>query len=260
VKIEIVGRGKVGRALHARAQERRATLITTLHASSDRIERESGADLLVLAVPDGAIAEVAARLDADLPSAVPFVHCAGAMPAEIALSSGRPTGAMHPVVSFAQPSETLLEGRTFTLRGHPEAVRLGSELARTLGARPLWIREAGPAYHAASAITANGAVALAHLSVSMLERLDVARDDGAAAIAGLLRSVADNIETLGVPAALTGPIARGDVEVVRMHRDALDPDTRRAYDAVGKLVLRAAVDRGLEETAAAALASLLDED
>jgi predicted short-subunit dehydrogenase-like oxidoreductase (DUF2520 family) len=211
-------------------------------------------------VPDGAIAELASRLDHAFPGSVPFVHCAGNIAAELELPSGRPTGAMHPVVSFARPSETALAGRTFTLRGHPEAIRGGARLARELGARPLPIGDAGPAYHAASAIAANGAVALAHLAVAMLANLGIARDDAAIAIAGLLHSVADNVETLGVPGALTGPIARGDVDVVRMHREALEAEMRRAYDSVSRLVLHAAVERGLDDDAAAALAAMLEVD
>lgn len=259
MNVAIFGRGKVGSALHARACERTG-LMATLHPSREAPTGLGRVDLVVLAVPDASIAGVAAHLDGALPASVPFVHCAGTMPAETPLPSGRPTGAMHPIVSFARPVETSVLGRTFSLRGHPDAVRAAEELTRSLGAAPLVIDDAGPAYHAASAVTANGSVALAHLAVQILAPLGIRERDASVAMAGLLRSVADNVEALGVPAALTGPVARGDVEVVRMHRDALDPATRKAYDAVSRLVLRSAVARGLDERAAEAIEALLEEE
>jgi predicted short-subunit dehydrogenase-like oxidoreductase (DUF2520 family) len=257
MRLAIFGRGKVGSALHARASEREG-LSSALHSSRGVPPRDRDVELVILAVPDATIEEVAARLDPAFAPSIPFVHCAGTMPAETPLPSQRPTGAMHPIVSFARPVETRVEGRTFTLRGHPDALRRASAFARHLGAIALPIADAGPAYHAASAITANGAVALTHLAVGILKSLDIDEHDGAVAMAGLLRSVADNVESLGVPAALTGPIARGDAQVVAMHRGALDAETRRAYDAVGRLILRAAIDGGLDARAADALARLLE--
>jgi predicted short-subunit dehydrogenase-like oxidoreductase (DUF2520 family) len=57
---------------------------------------------------------------------------------------------------------------------------------------------------------ANGAAALAAGGLDLLERAHVARDVGAAMLGPLLRSVADNVERLGMPDALTGPVRRGD--------------------------------------------------
>lgn len=254
MKIALFGRGKVGRALHARAVER--GIDATLFASGEA-PTVTDVDLVVTAVPDLAIAETWARLDPAFDPAIPFVHCAGTMPATTTLPSGRPTGAMHPVVSFARPHETEVAGRTFTVRGSDAVVQAASHLTRALGAVPLPIDDAGPAYHAASAIAANGAVALVQIAVEILVELGIEARGASVMMAGLLHSVADNVEALGVPAALTGPIARGDVEVVRMHRDALHGEAREAYDAVSRLILRAAKARGLGDVAARAIDELL---
>jgi predicted short-subunit dehydrogenase-like oxidoreductase (DUF2520 family) len=106
----------------------------------------------------------------------------------------------------------------------------------------------GPAYHAAAALVANGAAALAHAGVDVLVALGIERREAARTLAGLLRSVADNVAHVGVPDALTGPIARGDAATVRLHRAALarlGKDELAAYDAVAPVIVRTASDAGL---------------
>ncbi|NNE18331.1 MAG: DUF2520 domain-containing protein, partial [Myxococcales bacterium] len=73
------------------------------------------------------------------------------------------------------------------------------------------------------------------------------------AIGGLLQSVAENVQSLGVPGALTGPIARGEAEVVANHRAALrglSPDARSAYDALVPIIVRCARAAGLAQAKA----------
>jgi predicted short-subunit dehydrogenase-like oxidoreductase (DUF2520 family) len=116
------------------------------------------------------------------------------------------------------------------------------------------IAETGDAgYHAAAALAANGAVALAFTSVRVLERLGFDRRDAECAIGGLLQSVGENVQSLGVPAALTGPIARGEAEAVQKHRKALrrlDRDALGAYDAVVPIIVRCARAMGLSRSKA----------
>jgi predicted short-subunit dehydrogenase-like oxidoreductase (DUF2520 family) len=68
-----------------------------------------------------------------------------------------------------------------------------------------------------------------------------------------LRTVGENVARVGTPAALTGPIVRGDAATVRAHRDALDavdPDARAAYDALAPHVLACALAAGLDRARA----------
>jgi predicted short-subunit dehydrogenase-like oxidoreductase (DUF2520 family) len=73
------------------------------------------------------------------------------------------------------------------------------------------------AYHAAAGLVANGAAALAAVGAQLLERAGVPRKDAPKMLGPLLRSVADNVETLGFPEALTGPVRRGDATGVAKH-------------------------------------------
>jgi predicted short-subunit dehydrogenase-like oxidoreductase (DUF2520 family) len=72
-------------------------------------------------------------------------------------------------------------------------------------------------YHAAAALVANGAAALAAVGSLLLERAGVPSEDAPRMLGPLLRSVADNVERLGLPKALTGPVRRGDAQGVQKH-------------------------------------------
>ena len=78
---------------------------------------------------------------------------------------------------------------------------------------------------------------------------------------GLLQSVGENVQTLGVPDALTGPIARGEPATVRKHRQALGRVSRsalRAYDAVVPVIVQCARATGLSSSKAAEIRSAVE--
>jgi predicted short-subunit dehydrogenase-like oxidoreductase (DUF2520 family) len=77
------------------------------------------------------------------------------------------------------------------------------------------------AYHAAAGLVANGAAALAAVGAELLVRANVPRGIAPALLGPLLRSVADNVEALGFPDALTGPVRRGDAAGLEKHLAAL---------------------------------------
>lgn len=212
-----------------------------------------GAEVVVLAVPDAAIESVARRVldrtDAERPPVV--LHCAGALGTEAygRLPERFPTvafGAMHPLVSFAHPKRPPpLAGTCFAVAGAPRARRAARRLARACGATAIGTGPDGihgPAYHAAAALLANGSAALAFVGVGLLRELGLSKRGSEKALGSLLRSVAHNVETLGVPRALTGPVMRGDHATVRRHRRALgrSTDARRAYDALVPVIERCA--------------------
>ncbi len=260
MKIVVVGKGRVGRGL-SRAI-RRAGGSVRLRDSRGDLGRIRG-DVFVLAVADGAIPEVASRLSPALRAGDVVLHCAGALDAEV-LSTCRRTGAavgvLHPLVSFPTADAIPeLEGTTFVIDGGRRAVAAARKIAKLVGARPLVATVHGPAYHAAAALLANGSAALAAVAVELLNRLGVDQDDAEHAIGALLRTVADNIETIGVPDALTGPVARGDAATIRGHRAALRAHRRArgAYEAVGPIILSVAREAGLSGARATAVKKAL---
>lgn len=255
----IYGRGKLGETLFARAEEA-GIPARLLQGRGDEGEAPS-ASLIVLAIPDGAVSERMHALDARFSASIPFVHVAGTLPSRFELPSGRPTGGMHPLISFAsRDHQPRIRGRTFTLRGDQEAIDRARALVLALGGVPLVRELSGPAYHAAAAALANGGVALAELAASILDSLGIEERERNLALAGLLESVADNLRELGPIGALTGPIARGDSQTVEGHRRALSPEARRDYDAIARIILGTAGRAGLDEEARAQILRAIDRD
>jgi predicted short-subunit dehydrogenase-like oxidoreductase (DUF2520 family) len=215
------------------------------------------ADVVVLAVSDGSIETVARKVAPDLRSSATVLHCAGARGVDELRSceaQGAAVGVLHPLVSVPSTrGNPNLRGTTFTVNGSRRAIVTGRRIARACGARTVVAKTSDARYHAAAALAANGAAALAFVSVGVLEGLGFDKRAAERAIGGLLQSVGENVQSLGVPGALTGPIARGDAEAVESHRKALrrvSRNTISAYDAVLPIIVRCARAAGLSQSRA----------
>ncbi|MCK5247023.1 DUF2520 domain-containing protein, partial [Candidatus Bipolaricaulota bacterium] len=132
-----------------------------------------------------------------------------------------------------------------------------------LGGRPQWIRSSDkPLYHASAAMASNYLVALLGDASRLWESFGLSRNNGLHSLLPLVRSTIDNLEGVGFPDALTGPIARGDVDTVRIHLDALttsQPDIIPSYAAMGRRTVKLGLEKGtLSEDAARAIDKLLD--
>jgi predicted short-subunit dehydrogenase-like oxidoreductase (DUF2520 family) len=196
------------------------------------------ADLVVVATPDAAIAEAGLELASALQAGALVVHLSGACPLEELgkLHAERPDvaiGALHPLQSLPTVELGLarLPGSWCAVDGPPAVERL----ALTLGLRPFRVEAAQRAcYHAAATIASNHLVALLGQAVRVAEAAGVPPE----ALLPLVRATVDNVEALGAGDALTGPVARGDVDTVVRHLDALPADARAAYRAVAAEALR----------------------
>ncbi len=218
--IAIVGAGRVG-----------ATLYRLLHADGQRVDKPygrgydgAGAEIVLLAVPDDAIAAAAGAIR---PGPV-LGHLSGAT-GLAALGASRDAFSLHPLMTIT--------GTEHSLAGVPAALAATSEraaaaataVARTLGLQVFAVAEADrAAYHAGSAMAANFLITLQWAAARLL------RDAGVdpAVVLPLARAALDNWAAIG-PAALTGPVARGDEGTVAAHRRAVSeraPDLLRMYD------------------------------
>jgi predicted short-subunit dehydrogenase-like oxidoreductase (DUF2520 family) len=193
-------------------------------------KRRIDADLVILALRDKDVRPCAEELRARAlvgHRRVAVVHCAGALGPEVLdpIRGGRVAVAqMHPMISFAGAREPpTLKGGQLHVDGDAYAVRLARAIVgMRLGMVPRTISGLDrTAYHAAAGLVANGAAALAAGGLDILERAGVDRDVGADMLGPLLRSVAENVERMGLPAALTGPVRRGDAVGVEKHLQIL---------------------------------------
>ncbi|UJR79187.1 Ketopantoate reductase PanG [Sandaracinus amylolyticus] len=248
----VIGRGRLG------GRVARAVSAQLVGGREHSLEVVRAAEVIVIAVPDPAIESVAERIAPVLDASHVVLHCAGSRGRDVLASCaarGASTGVMHPLVAIAS-EESVLADRTFVIDGDARAIDAASRIARACEARVMIAPLHGAAYHAAAALVANGSTALAAVGVSILERLGATREDAERAVAGLLASVAQNVASVGVPRALTGPIARGDAGTVGRHREALaeiDREALAAYDGVAPAVLDVASRAGLDPKARRAI-------
>ncbi len=262
MNVVIVGRGRVGRALAA-GLKGQAVKVSTLGRALTT-SRIATADLVILAVPDDAIAKTAKAITPSLKRGVVVVHCAGALGLDLLQAprqAGAAIGILHPLASCADTrTPTSLSGTTCLVYGDRSAVRQCKRIVGMLDGRAIVRQVDGPTYHAAAALVANGSAALTFAGSRILQRLGFSKREADRALGGLLRTVGDNVANVGTPDALTGPIARGDADTVRMHRRALatlGKATVLTYDRTAAVILECAKAAGLSRSQANKIARAL---
>lgn len=216
--------------------------------------------LVLLAVPDAAIADLAGQLGAC--SGISWrgrvvLHHAGSLglePLDPLRRRGASVGLLHPLQCLGRPeiAAAALRGSRARIEGTPKARLLAIRLARALGLVPLPLRRGlsaadRSAYHAAAALLSNDVVALLDLGADLLVSIGLRRAEAMAALAPLAHGTLAQVEESGLEAALTGPVARGDVKTLQAHLRAL-----RARSTAAEAVHRLLSKRLLRLVAASA--------
>lgn len=256
-------------AVWSRRFERARALAALLPDAEAVADPQTAVDcgmLVVLAVPDSAIAPLCAALRWRPDQAV--VHLAGAYGRELlepAARAGAATGAFHPLQTFAGRTDPAAwHGVGVAIDAEPALARELSVLARLLGAEPFQLEPSQrPLYHAAAALAANGLVALVGTAAELLgQATGLERAQAVRHLLPLLRGVLTNLEQLGLPQALTGPVARADRATLERHLVALEaaaPHAVALYRTLSCAMLPLARERAREDPErSAALATLAD--
>lgn len=237
-RLRVIGAGRAGRSLADALEGAGWDVVGLLGRGHPVATALDGTDLLVVATPDAAIAEVAAAVTPDDRAVI--AHLAGSRGLD-ALSPHHRVAALHPLAALPSPAvgaERLAAGTWFALAGDPLAERVVSDL----GGRWFEVADADrAAYHAAAVLASNHLVAL----FGQVERIAGAISVPAEAYLDLARATLDDVALLGAAGALTGPVARGDWETVARHLAALDPGEREAYRALAAAARRLVDDKGL---------------
>jgi len=263
--VGVVGAGRVGAVLGAalsRAGHRVVAASGVSDASVARAARllpgvpllpadevAGRAGLLLLAVPDDALADLVAGLAATgaVRPGTLLVHVSGRHGLgvlEPATRLGALPLALHPVLPFAGTEVDLarLAGACFGVTT-PEVLRpVGEALVLEMGGEPVWVtEELRPLWHAALAHGANHLVTLVASAADLLRQAGA--QDPAAVLGPLLGAALDGALRSG-DAALTGPVSRGDAGTVAAHLAALPDDARPAYAALARLTADRALASG----------------
>jgi predicted short-subunit dehydrogenase-like oxidoreductase (DUF2520 family) len=161
---------------------------------------------------------------------------------------------IHPLQSI--PSRELGEknipGSYFRVEADPEASQTARELVTALGGIELkmlkWGSDATSAalYHAGAVAVSNYFVALVAFGLRYYEALGADRKEALKAVLPLIKGTLMNIESAGIPGALTGPIMRGDSETVRGHMEAMQaraPELLPLYRELGRQTVAVAREK-----------------
>jgi predicted short-subunit dehydrogenase-like oxidoreductase (DUF2520 family) len=279
----IVGAGAVGTALgvalsragwpiHAvasRDEGRRQRFTSMVEGARPFVEPQAlveEVELIILAVPDDVIPTMASGIR--MYGGQAMIHTSGALGAEVlapAMAAGTQIGAFHPLVAFADTERAIaaLHGATVAIEGDDQLATLLSSMAERVGATAVRLAPGSKAaYHAAAVLAAGGFIALldAIAELGAVAGLDEA---GSLAIYGpLIEGTLGNAQALGIRAALTGPMTRGDIGTLEAHLAALAahaPDVLDLYAAAARREIDLAQERGslAPETASAMTATIV---
>jgi predicted short-subunit dehydrogenase-like oxidoreductase (DUF2520 family) len=213
-RVQVIGAGRVGSAIVARLAERGFSVSDT------------SPDLVLLCVPDRAIAEVASGIT----PGPRVAHTSGATHLAALAPHVRRFG-LHPLQTFTlRRGPEQLDGAYAAVTSESDEARIvGFELARTLGLEPFALDDARrAAYHAGAAVASNYLVTLRRAAGALLESAGTPPE----ALEPLMRRTIEN------DFELTGPIERGDWATVEQHLDAIRaerPELEEAYRALAEL-------------------------
>jgi predicted short-subunit dehydrogenase-like oxidoreductase (DUF2520 family) len=263
VRVFVIGAGKAGRAL-AHAMRVAGVDVVGLHGRQPAHGITTGAwpatlalaSVVLVTVRDAELEGVLGDLvSAPLASGAVVLHASGTAepPALNSLRTrGHPGGTFHPLLPLTDPTRAAeqLHRAWIGIDGDEGARAVARELATAIGARVLEIPAGGKArYHAAAVIASNFPIVLLSLATRVLTRAGVSEEAARGALGTLLSAAAENARATEPSAALTGPVARGDVETVRAHLAALSdaPDVLEVYRVLSReaipLAERAGADR-----------------
>ena len=255
-RVAIIGPGRLGNGL-ARALEGAGWSVVTLGRSvvDEWKGHLAGRDLVLLTVPDDAIAEVAVTLATAgaVDRGHVVLHTSGALDRQAlsaldGLTAG--LGSFAPVQTVVDPATAVerLRGAYAVVEGDPAAVTRGMELALRLGMIGLQLSsEAKVAYHAGAVMVANLGVALEAMAERVAVTGGVPAEAAVRIYLPLWQGMVANLDAMGAADSLTGPVRRGDAGTVRRHLGLLQGDARKAYVALSREALRIAKAAGLSK-------------
>lgn len=208
-RVAVVGAGRMGHALVAAVP---GWLGPFGRGFDGSLPDGAIADVVVLAVPDGEIARAAAAIQPG-----PLVgHTAGALGLDVLVPHER--FAVHPLMTVPRTGADLRGAGAAVAGSTPRACALAFEMARLLGMEPFEIADADrAAYHASASIASNFLVTLEDAAATLLATTGADRQ----LLVPLVRAALEHWAAHGGPAALTGPIARGDEATVQRQRAAV---------------------------------------
>ena len=259
-RIVIVGPGRLGTALALeliRAGYRIVEIVSRKGLAGTSLARKLGArasspdsavldaDLIWFCVPDREISPAAQAVasKAFWKGKIAF-HSSGALASDeldVLRKRGARVAAVHPLMTFVRGSIPQLKDVPFAVEGDAPAVRLAQEIVRNLGGETFKIRARNKAaYHAWGAFTSPLLVAFLVSAEQVARAAGLNATEARKKMLPILKQTIENYHRLGPAGAFSGPLVRGDSEIVRKHLQVLRkiPAAKEIYLALARTAVK----------------------
>lgn len=268
MKTGFVGAGTTGTALAVRlsqkgwpvvavssrtlsSAQRLAGLVPDCRVCHTSQELAEAAEMVFITTPDDVIAQVCSQIHWSKGQSV--LHCSGAHSLDIlepARKLGAAVGSFHPLQTFADVDQAIanLPGSTFALESDEPLLSTLKDLTQLLAGHWVELRPGDKVlYHAAAVFACNYLVTLVKLALDLWKDFGVASKEATRALLPLLKGTINNIDNVGLPDCLTGPVARGDLGTIEKHLSTLgarSPSLLTTYKELGLQTINIALAKG----------------
>ena len=268
LKTGFIGAGTTGTALAVRLSQKGCPVVAVSSRTLSSTRKLAGmvpdcrvchtaqevaeaAELIFITTPDDVIAQVCGEVQWREGKSV--VHCSGAHSVDILESAkklGAAVGSFHPLQTFADVDQAIqnLPGSTFALEAEEHLLTTQKELTRLLNGNWVVLKPGDKVlYHAAAVFACNYMVTLVKLALDLWQNFGVSSKDATRALLPLLEGTINNIDNVGLPDCLTGPVARGDSGTIERHLSALEtrsPALLTTYKELGLQTIPIALAKG----------------
>ncbi len=231
--------------------QRLARLVPNCRVCHTAQELADAAQMVFITTPDDVIAQVCGEVQWHKGQSV--MHCSGAHSLNILESArrrGAAVGSFHPLQTFVGVDQAMrnLPGSTFALEAEEPLLSTLKELTQLLDGHWVELKPGDKVlYHAAAVFACNYLVTLVKLALDLWKDLGVSSQEATRALLPLLKGTINNIDSIGLPKCLTGPIARGDLGTIEKHLSALEarnPSLLGTYRQLGLQTVPLALAKG----------------
>jgi len=268
LKTGFIGAGTTGTALAVRLSQKECPVVAVSSRTLSSAQKLAGlvpncrichtaqevaeaAELVFITTPDDIIAQVCGEVRWYERQSV--VHCSGAHSVDIlepARKLGATVGSFHPLQTFADVDQAMenLPGSTFALEAKEPLLSMLKEFTSLLNGNWVELKPGDKVlYHAAAVFACNYLVTLVKLALDLWLDFGVSSKEATRALLPLLQGTINNIDNIGLPDCLTGPVARGDLGTIKRHLNALEvksPSLLTTYKELGLQTIPIALAKG----------------
>jgi predicted short-subunit dehydrogenase-like oxidoreductase (DUF2520 family) len=201
----------------------------------DVVKATRKGNVIIITTPDDLIADTCLLLVSEgaVRKGDYVLHMSGALQLDVlepAERVGARTACIHPLQTFADVEGAVkrMSGSVFAVTARDDQTELwAEELVRSLGGQPVVLAEKDKTlYHVGAVLASNLLVALEHAAELLYQEIGMSGESALQALMPLIEGTVENLKKHGTEKALTGPVARGDIGIIRQHLEFMEEEDR----------------------------------